>query len=35
VFDSRDPITALEAVVHPHGGRVRRITPWLTVVAPI
>ena len=35
VFDLHDPVAALEAVVHPHGGKVRQISPWLTVVSPI
>lgn len=35
VFDLRDPITALEAVIHPYGGKVRQFSPWLTVISPI
>jgi transmembrane sensor len=35
VFDLHDPVAALEAVVHPHGGKVRQLSPWLTVVSPI
>ena len=33
VFDLRRPIEALEAVVHPYGGNVRQITPYLTVIS--
>lgn len=32
-FDLRDPEAALQAVVLPHGGRVRRLGPWLRVVS--
>ncbi|MGB3865624.1 MAG: FecR domain-containing protein [Xanthobacteraceae bacterium] len=35
VFDLRDPVTALEAVIHPYGGKVRQLSPWLTIVSPI
>lgn len=35
VFDLGDPLAAFEAAVHPHGGRVRRLSPWLTVISPI
>jgi len=35
VFDLRDPLHAVEAVVHPHGGKVRQISPWVTVVSKI
>lgn len=35
VFDLHDPITALEAVVHPYGGKVRQLSPWLTIISPI
>lgn len=33
VFNLRDPRAALEAVVHPHGGKVRQVSPWLIVVS--
>ena len=33
VFALSDPIRALKAVVEPHAGRVREITPWLVVVS--
>ena len=32
VFDLSDPAAALQAVVEPHGGRVRRLTRWLLVL---
>jgi transmembrane sensor len=35
VFDLRDPVTALEAVIHPYGGKVRQLSPWLTIISPI
>lgn len=35
VFDLRNPELALEAVVQPHGGRVRSLTPYLTVISPL
>lgn len=35
VFDLRQPIRALEAVVHPYGGKVRQISPWLIVISKI
>jgi transmembrane sensor len=35
VFDVGDPVAALQAVIHPHGGKVRQISPWLTVLSPI
>jgi transmembrane sensor len=35
VFDLNNPVMALEAVVHPYGGKVRRISPWLTVISSI
>jgi len=35
VFNLNNPIAALEAVVHPYGGTVRQISPWLTIVSPI
>lgn len=34
VYDLGEPALALEAVVQPHGGRVRQITPFLTVISP-
>jgi transmembrane sensor len=34
LFDLRAPYRALEAVVHPAGGRVYRISSYLTVIAP-
>lgn len=34
LFDLREPYRALEAVVHPAGGRVYRISSYLTVIAP-
>jgi transmembrane sensor len=35
LFDLSDPSTALEAVVQPVGGRIRRIYPFLTVISPV
>ncbi|QKC95905.1 FecR family protein [Mesorhizobium sp. NZP2298] len=35
VFDLGNPLAALEAVVQPHNGKVRRISPWLTVISSI
>jgi len=35
VFDLTDPLAALEAVVQPYDGKVRRISPWLTVISSI
>jgi transmembrane sensor len=35
VFDLGKPIAALEAVIQPHGGRVRQVGPWLTVLSMI
>jgi transmembrane sensor len=35
LYDLRDPLAALEAVVSPYGGRVRRLTPWLTVLSSV
>jgi len=35
VFDLNDPLRALEAAVHPAGGRVRRISSFVTVISPI
>lgn len=33
LFDLSNPIMALEAVVHPYGGKVRQISPYLTVIS--
>ncbi|QTL03288.1 FecR domain-containing protein [Aquabacter sp. L1I39] len=35
LFDLNDPDAALEAVVKPYGGKVRHISPWLTVLSSI
>ncbi len=35
LYDLSDPDAALHAVVSPYGGRVRRITPWLTVLSSV
>lgn len=35
IFDLNDPIRALQAVVHPAGGRVRRISSLITIISPI
>ncbi|MDQ8700206.1 FecR domain-containing protein [Hyphomicrobium sp. LHD-15] len=35
LYDLSDPTAALEAVVSPYGGRVRQITPWLSVLSTI
>lgn len=35
VFDLNDPFGALEAVVRPFGARVRKVTPFLTVISPL
>lgn len=35
IYDLTDPVAALEAVVAPYGGRVRQVTPWLTVVSGV
>jgi len=35
LYDLRDPDAALQAVVSPYGGRVRHITPWLTVLSGV
>lgn len=35
VYDLENPLQALRAVVYPHGGKVREIGPWLTVVTKI
>lgn len=33
VYDLGEPALALEAVVQPHGGKVRQVTPYLTVLS--
>ncbi|MGE0629087.1 MAG: FecR domain-containing protein [Hyphomicrobiaceae bacterium] len=33
VYDTRHPVSALEAVVHPFGGKVRQISAYVTVVS--
>lgn len=35
VFDLRNPLAALEAVVHPRGGKVRQVSPWLTLISSV
>lgn len=35
VFDLNNPLRTLEAVVHPTGARVRRITSLITVISPL
>jgi transmembrane sensor len=35
VYDLRDPIRALEAVVRPFGAKVREIAPYVTVISPV
>jgi transmembrane sensor len=35
LFDLRQPLLALEAVVQPYGGKVRRLSPWLTVISTV
>lgn len=35
LYDLSDPDAALQAVISPYGGRVRRITPWLTVLSSV
>lgn len=35
LFDLRDPLRALEAVVHPAGARVRQISSFLTIISPL
>lgn len=35
VFDLGDPLRALEAVVRPFGAKVRKITPFMTVISPV
>lgn len=33
VYNLADPVDALRAIARPHGGTVRRITPWILVVS--
>ena len=35
VFDLNDPLRALQAVVHPAGGRVRQISSFVIVISPL
>ncbi len=35
IFDLNDPLRALQAAVHPAGGRVRRMSSFVTVISPI
>ncbi len=35
VYNLDKPLNALRAVVGPHGGKVREVTPWLTVISRI
>ncbi|MGU3575490.1 FecR family protein [Brucellaceae bacterium C25G] len=35
IFDLNDPLLALQAVVHPAGGRVRQISSFLTVISSL
>lgn len=35
LFDLSKPLPALAAVVEPYGGKVRQVSPWLTVISPI
>lgn len=35
VFDLGDPLRALDAVVRPFGAKVRKITPFMTVISPV
>jgi transmembrane sensor len=35
VFDLTNPLSALQAVIQPHGGRVRQFSPWLTVISSV
>ncbi|CUX43846.1 FecR family protein [Agrobacterium genomosp. 13] len=35
VFDLNDPLRALDAVVRPFGGKVRTVTPFLTVISSV
>lgn len=34
-FDLSNPIAALRAVVHPYGGKVRQISPYLTIISTV
>ena len=34
VYDLDDPVAALKAIAGAQNGRVRRITPWLTIISP-
>ena len=33
IYHANDPAKALETMIHPYGGRVTRITPWLLIVS--
>lgn len=33
IYHADDPAKALEAMVHPYGGRITRFTPWLLIVS--
>jgi len=35
VFDTADPLAALQTVVKPLGGRVRQVSPWITVLTTL
>jgi transmembrane sensor len=35
IFDLRDPVVALEAIVAPFDGKVHRLTPWFIVLATV
>ncbi len=35
IFDLRNPVRALEAVVHPAGGHVRQVSSFMTVISPM
>ncbi|WP_313474903.1 FecR family protein [Agrobacterium pusense] len=35
VFDLGDPLRALDAVVRPFGAKVRKLTPFVTVISPV
>jgi len=35
LYDVKNPAAALEAIVHPAGARVRRVSSYLTVISPI
>jgi transmembrane sensor len=32
-YNAHDPIDALRTIVHPHGGTVTRVTPWLLIIS--